>query len=81
METEARLDLGAAQWAIPNGYVVVFRDGNKQNFSVENLELITRRELMNRNSLHRLPPEIKELALAVGSFKRKITLYAKKQNR
>jgi hypothetical protein len=33
--------------------VLVFRDGNKRNFSLANLELISRKELMCRNSVHR----------------------------
>lgn len=35
--------------AIPTGMVVVFRDGNTQNCTLENLELITRSELLARN--------------------------------
>lgn len=58
--------------SIPTGHIVVFRDGNKDNITIENLELITRQENMIRNSVHRLP---KELALVVqlkGAVQRQI---------
>jgi len=35
---------------IPPGYVIVFRDGNWQNCLPENLEMITRQELVRRNA-------------------------------
>ena len=38
--------------------MVVFRDGDRRNFDPANLELITRGELMRRNSIHNLPPEL-----------------------
>lgn len=47
---------------IPPGHIVVFKDRNRSNITIENLELITRVENMTRNTVHRLP---KELALAV----------------
>ena len=45
----------------PAGHLVVFRDGNRRNFSPDNLELITRAENCRRNSIHRYPPELKEV--------------------
>lgn len=30
---------------IPNGYVVLFKDGNKRNFDIGNLSLVSRRQL------------------------------------
>lgn len=33
---------------VPRGYCVMFKDGNKQNFNLSNLELITRREMSAR---------------------------------
>lgn len=40
---------------IPNGYVCVFKDNNKQNLALDNLALITREENMKRNTIHRFP--------------------------
>lgn len=47
---------------LPKGFALVFIDGNKQNTDPSNLELVSRAELMKRNSFHRYP---KEIALAV----------------
>jgi len=44
---------------IPKGHVVVFRDGNTAHIEHENFELITRAELMRRNTIHNYPPELK----------------------
>lgn len=46
---------------IPAGLILVFRDRNKQNIQLDNLELITRAENCRRNSIHRYPPELKEV--------------------
>jgi hypothetical protein len=35
---------------IPKGYVVYRKDGNVKNYNIENLEVITRGELMLRNN-------------------------------
>lgn len=54
------------------GTALVFKDGNKQNCEIENLELLTRKELMGRNSVHNLPEEIKEVVRLNGVLRRKI---------
>jgi hypothetical protein len=46
---------------VPPGHAVVFRDGDKTRIEINNLELITRAELMRRNTIHRYPPELKEV--------------------
>lgn len=58
--------------AVPAGHAIVFRDGDKQNLDVNNLESVTRVELMRRNSVHRLPKEVARLAQLVGVLNRKI---------
>lgn len=41
---------------IPAGHVVVFKDGNRANCDLENLELISRADLARRNAMwHRMP--------------------------
>lgn len=45
---------------IPEGMIVVFRDGNTLNCTIENLELITRQENMARNTKHKYPKELQE---------------------
>lgn len=64
---------------IPPGHVVIFRDGDKRNFAISNLECISRAELMKRNSIHNLPPELKQVIQLNGSLKKRITHAIRKQ--
>ena len=57
---------------IPAGLILVFRDRNKQNIQLDNLELITRAELCRRNTIHRYPPEVKELIRLQKKLEREI---------
>jgi hypothetical protein len=55
---------------IPEGCVIVFKDKNRLNIDVSNLEMITRAELVARNSIHNLPPELAEIHRLRGSIVR-----------
>lgn len=55
---------------IPGGYVVAFADGNKQNFDISNLVLITRAENMIRNTIHRYPKELKSIIRLTSKLKK-----------
>lgn len=57
---------------IPIGHCVCFKDNNKQNVVIDNLELITRAERMRRNSIHRYPPELKSAIRVISKLKRTI---------
>lgn len=57
---------------IPKGFIVAFKDGNQQNIKIENLELITRKENMLRNTIHRFPTELKSTIRLVNKLKRTI---------
>lgn len=58
---------------IPPGHALVFRDGNKSNTAPENMELVTRAELMRRNSYHNnYPKEVAQLIQLKGALQRKI---------
>ena len=62
----------------PNkGMTLFFKDGDKLNCEVENLELISRSELMKRNSVHNLPKELADLVQLRGALNRKINLRSK----
>lgn len=50
-----------AHGPIPTGHVVVFRNGDKADIRLENLELISRAELAERNHYKRYPPELRRL--------------------
>lgn len=57
---------------IPEGHLVVFRDGNANRILLENLELITRAENARRNSIHRYPPEVRDVMRLRGRLRRAI---------
>jgi hypothetical protein len=57
---------------LPGGHALVFRDGNKRNICLDNLELITRAELMRRNSCHNHGPEIAKLVQLRSAINRMI---------
>lgn len=64
---------------IPAGHALVFRDGDKRNFDINNLELVARAELMRRNSVHRHGPEIARAYQLIGAVKRQINKHTKEQ--
>lgn len=57
---------------IPKGHIIIFKDGNKQNCAIENLEIITMKENVLRNSIQRYPPELKQIMRLQGKLKRVI---------
>jgi hypothetical protein len=65
---------------LPHGHALIFKDGNKQNTDPENLELVTRAELMRRNSCHRYGKEIAQLVQLRGALTRKINSIERKQH-
>lgn len=68
--------------SIPAGHVVAFKDGNKTNLRIENLELISFQENMKRNSLHsHFPPEIRKIIRLRGALNRKINSLEKQHEK
>lgn len=67
-----RLNWEAVNGPIPDGHVVVFRNGNRMEVDVKNLELISRAELTRRNSIHRYPREVKDLIRLNAKLQRTI---------
>lgn len=61
-----------AHGPIPPGHAVVFRDGNKANCTLDNLELVSQAELMRRNSVHRLPAPVAQVIHLIGAVKRQL---------
>lgn len=62
---------------VPPGHAVIFRDGDKRNFAPGNLELISRADLMRRNSYHNLPEPLPQLVQLRGALNRKINRRSK----
>lgn len=64
---------------VPKGHAVVFRDGNRKNIRIDNLELVNRRDLMKRNSVHRLPKELARVVQLKGAVQRQINKRMKRR--
>ena len=56
----------------PKGHALIFINGNRQDCDIRNLKLVTRKELMLMNTVHRLPENLKEVIRLKGVLKRKI---------
>src|SRR5690606_9262996 len=57
---------------LPDGHIVIFRDGNRANFEPDNLQAITRADNMRRNSISRYGEDYRSAAIQLGWFKRKL---------
>lgn len=63
----------AVHGPVPKGHALIFKNGNRSDIRLDNLELLTRAELMRRNSYHnRYPKEIGLLIQARGVLHRVI---------
>lgn len=71
-----RLVWEAANGPVPPGHVVVYRPGRKTVdlalITLDAIELVTRAELMARNSIHQLPPQLAEVVHLRGRLTRAI---------
>lgn len=61
-----------AHGPIPRGMCLVFRDGDRLNLELENLELVTRGEIMRRNTIHNLPEPLASTIRTLGQLKKRI---------
>ena len=66
-----------AEWikvndSIPKGSVLIFLDGDHRNCDLSNLKLVTRAENLARQSVHNLPPELKQVCQLKGAINRVI---------
>ena len=66
-----------ANGPVPPHHCLRFRDNDPLNVCLENLELISRAEHCRRNSIHNLPPPLRQTINALGALKRTI----KRRNR
>lgn len=77
--------LARYNWFLDTGYwtnsneVFWYRDLDKENCEVGNLELITRREHMRRTTIHRLPPEMVQTIQLRGRLNRVINRITNQQ--
>jgi HNH endonuclease len=61
-----------ANGPLPRGHAIAFKNGDKTDIRIENLECITRRELMLRNTVHNLPKELASTIQLIGALNRQI---------
>jgi hypothetical protein len=62
----------AAHGPLPKGHAVRFKNGDRRDVRLDNLELITRRELMARNTVHNLPKPVAQVVQLLGALKRQL---------
>lgn len=76
-----RLVWESANGPIPHGHVVVFRPGrattDESKITLDALEIVTRGELMKRNTIHRYPPELKQVIKLNARVQREIATRSK----
>ncbi|MBL8002858.1 MAG: HNH endonuclease [Flavobacteriales bacterium] len=79
-----RLVWREAHGEIPPDHVVAFKNGKRTTVEAEitldRLELVSRTEMMRRNTVHNLPPEMKEVVQALGLLKRTINYKTRKEH-
>ena len=62
-----------------NGQAIIFIDGNKLNCDISNLALITRQELMLKNSVHNLPAPLRQVIQLTGALRRRVNERSKQR--
>lgn len=62
----------AAHGRLPKGYAVTFINSDKRDVRLDNLALVSRRDLMRRNSIHNLPASLKHTVQLLGALTRQI---------
>jgi hypothetical protein len=62
---------------IPKGNIVIFKDKNIFNFDIDNLECITKKENVKRNSIVRYPKDLRKLLHKHSKLKRLINAKSK----
>lgn len=86
IEMRTSFDLGSLGWTslarvlwedahgpVPKGYALKFKDGDTLNVELPNLELISRADLMRRNTIHNYPPPLKSAIRLLKKVKRAIS--------
>jgi hypothetical protein len=67
-----------ANGPIPKKHIIIFKDGNTRNCQLENLQCISMKDNVIRNSIQRFPQEIQEVIKLTSKLNK--TINGKKQN-
>lgn len=59
-----------ANGSIPEGKIVVFKNGDSTDLCLDNLELITRQENMLRNTKNKYPKDLQQAIIALNKLKK-----------
>lgn len=62
----------AANGPLPKGHALTFRNGDKADIRLDNLALVTRAALMQRNSVHNYPPALASAIQLLGALNRQL---------
>lgn len=62
----------SAHGSIPAGHALAFKNGDRTDIRLDNLECISRRELMTRNSVHNLPKPLAKTIQLLGALNHQI---------
>lgn len=62
----------ATHGLVPDGHALAFLNGDKRDIRLDNLECISRAELMARNSVHNLPKPLAATIQLLGALNRQI---------
>lgn len=62
----------SANGPLPIGYRLAFKNGDRTDIRLDNLELVSRADVMNRNSYHQYGKEIASAIQLVGVVSRRI---------
>lgn len=71
-KAEHRLMWEAEHGPVPAGHALTFANGDPSDVRLENLTLLSRRELMARNTIHNLPPALAHTVQLLGALHRQI---------
>jgi hypothetical protein len=68
----ARILWEDAHGPVPAGFALRFKNGDKLDVELANLTLISRADLMRRNTIHDMPAPLKGVITVLGQLKRRI---------
>ena len=66
---------------IPKKHVLIFKNGDKTDLNLDNLELITMAKNLERNTIHRFPKKLKQIMQAKASLTRRINQAQREQRK
>lgn len=73
------LEWEAAHGPVPKGHVVTFKNGKRDDTRLENLQLLHRRELMQRNTVHNYPEGLRQVIRLKGAISKRIATRTRKE--